>query len=405
MKAILETLQEEFRVAFLSSPHQRSYNVPESNFIKLFQGMRRIGKTHFLYQLAREVLARGVPVERLLYINFEDVRLLPFVHSMRQLIDEWFALYPENESERCYLFLDGVEKVDVWPLVLKKIHDTRNVEIFITGTSSNLIQSEIAASLQDRTLPIEILPYSYKEYLAAHQLKPRGKKAVETMITFLKEGGIPEIQTLPSFQRTEALQRVIDRVIFRDMVERHQISNVPLLRYFIHFLLKSVSYPFSVNKFYCDIKAQGFKVGKDTLHAYLKYLEEAFLLFAVPIFTDSSHKRETTPKKIYAGDTGLIAANSFHESHHILKLFENLIYLDLRRQGKTICYYQTKKREEVSFVTQDIDGEYELIQVVWDGSDPLLYERKSRALERAKQELGFTGRIITLADLAYPETS
>lgn len=135
-------------------------------------------------------------------------------------------------------------------------------------------------------------------------------------------------------------------------------------------------------------------MGKDTLYAYLTYLEDAFLVFAVPIFTESLRHMQTTPKKIYAIDNGLILANTFNLSENLGKLLENQVHLDLRREGKKIFYYHTSDGYEVDFITQDSQGKYEMIQVVWDIHDQDALERETRALRQAEQELGFSGKIL-----------
>ena len=201
---------------------------------------------------------------------------------------------------------------------------------------------------------------------------------------------------MPLNEKLETLQNYVETVIFRDVIERHQISNIPLLKCLISFLFKNVSSLFSMHKFYNDIKSQGHKVAKDTLHSYLAYLDDAFLIFTVPIFTESIRQLQTTSKKIYAIDGGLISANTFNLSDNLGKLFENQVYLDLRRQGKKIFYYKTADGYEVDFITQDLHGKYEMIQVVWDRSDSTTLEREERALRQAEKELGFPGRLIDL---------
>lgn len=171
---------------------------------------------------------------------------------------------------------------------------------------------------------------------------------------------------------------------------------MPLLKYFIQFLLKNIAAPFSINKFFNDIKSQGYKVGRDTLYAYLGHLEDAFLIFSVPIFSESLRRVQTTPKKIYAIDNGLVGANAFNLSANWGKFFENQVYLDLRRQGKDIFYYQTADGYEIDFVTRDNQGKLELIQVAWEVDDPQTLKREERALRQAEKELGIPGRIIDL---------
>ncbi|HSW86610.1 MAG TPA: ATP-binding protein, partial [Rhabdochlamydiaceae bacterium] len=296
---ILETLQEEFEtaLALTAKSVHRNYKFPEAkNVIKVAVGMRRSGKTYFLFQTIRELLSEGLPKSRVLYLNFEDDRILPIDHkAMGKMIDAWYTLYPDNHNHCCYLFLDEVQNVDGWPLVLRRILDTKNIQIYVTGSSAKLLSKEIASSLRGRSLAIEILPYSYAEYLDAHHLelplKPFGQKMLDHHRSYLLEyfriGGFPGIQSMPANEQLETLQNYVETVIFRDVIERHQIGNVALLKYFINFLLKNVSSPFSINKFYNDIKSQGHKAAKDTLYSYLSYLEDAFLIFAVPVFTES----------------------------------------------------------------------------------------------------------------------
>jgi predicted AAA+ superfamily ATPase len=406
MESVLQTLQTEFHAALSLTKEStpRAYKFPEAkNLIKVAVGMRRSGKTYFLFQTIRELLAENIPLLRILYLNFEDDRILPMDHkAMGQLIDAWYTLYPENHDQCCYLFLDEVQNVEGWALVLRRMLDTKNIQIYVTGSSAKLLSKEIATSLRGRSLSIEILPFSYLEYLTTHgwelPSKPFGQKALDYhqsyLLKYFYTGGFPGIQFLPSNEQLETLQSYVETVIFRDVIERYQISNALLMKYFIKCLLKNIAAPFSINKFHKDIKSQGYKVGKDTLYSYLNYLEDAFLIFTVPIFTESLRHMQTTPKKLYAIDNGLILANTFNLSENLGKLLENQVYLDLRREGKEIFYYQTSDGYEVDFITRDSKGKYEMIQVVWDVSDPKTLERERRALQQAEQELGISGRIV-----------
>jgi uncharacterized protein len=406
MEPILHTLQSEFHSTIASTKNStpRSYTFPAAkNLIKVAIGMRRSGKTYFLFQTIRELLSEKVDLNSILYLNFEDDRILPMDHkAMGQLIDAWYTLYPENHNRCCYLFLDEVQNVEGWALVLRRILDTKNIQIYVTGSSAKLLSKEIATSLRGRSLSIEIFPYSYLEYLSACNQeppsKPFGQKMLDYhrgyLLEYFHAGGFPGVQSISPNERLETLQNYVETVVFRDVVERHQISNVSLMKYFISFLLKNISAPFSIHKFYNDIKSQGHKTGKDTLYAYLNYLEDAFLIFTVPIFTESLRHGQNTPKKIYAIDNGLILATTFNLSENWGKLLENQVYLDLRREGKKIFYYLTSDGYEIDFITQDSQGRYEMIQVVWDMNDQKTLERETRALRQAEQELGFPGRLL-----------
>lgn len=407
MEEFLQTLQEEFHAALKKSEKcvRRHYQFPEAkNLAKVAIGMRRSGKTYFLFQTMRDFISHNqISLDRLLYLNFEDKRLLPMDQKkMGKVIDSLYTENPQLHDEKCFLFLDEVQNIEGWPLVIRRLLDTKNIEIYITGSSAKLLSKEIATSLRGRSIAMEIQPYNFPEYLSSKQIplpkKPFGRKLLDKynmhLLEFFQKGGFPGVQNLSSQERIETLQNYVDVVVFRDVVERHKISNIKLLRYFTSILLKNIASRCSIIKLYKDIQSQGYKVGKDTLYNYLEHLEDAFLVHTVPIFTESLRIAETTPKKIYGIDNGLINASTFNFSLNFGKLLENQVYLDLRRQKKEIFYYTTSEGYEVDFITRDLEGNYEMIQVVWDYSDRTTLEREERALKSAEKELGFKGKMI-----------
>lgn len=406
MEKILQILQEEFRLSLkkTASSTIRDYRFPEAkNLAKVAVGIRRCGKTYFLFQTMRDLLSQSISIERLLYLNFEDDRLFPLDQKkMGEMIDTLYTLQPDLHDQRCFLFLDEVQNVEGWPLVIRRLLDTKDMDIYITGSSAKLLSKEIATSLRGRSLAIEIQPYSFQEYLSSQDIplpsKPFGRKVLDQyrvhLLDFFQKGGFPGIQALPLHERLETLQNYVEVVVFRDVVERHKVSNIKLLKYFTSILLKNTASRFSINKFHKDVSSQGYKVGKDTLYSYLEHLEDAFLVYTVPIFSESLREVETTPKKIYSVDNGLINANTFNFSFNFGKLLENQVYLDLRRQKKEIFYYVTSEGYEIDFIARDYEGQYEMIQVVWDPTDALTLEREERALKAAEKELGIKGKII-----------
>ena len=406
MEQILQILQEEFRASLNKTAAStiRHYNFPEAKQLaKVVVGIRRSGKTYFLFQKMRELLAQNISIDCLLYLNFEDDRLLPIDQKkMGEMVDALYTLHPDLHNRHCFLFLDEVQNVEGWPLVVRRLLDTKDLDIYITGSSAKLLSKEIATSLRGRSLSMEIQPYNFQEYLSNRKIEPPstpfGNKTLDQyrshLLSFFQTGGFPGVQSLAPDERKETLQNYVEVVVFRDIVERYKISNIKLLKYFVNVLLKNAASRFSINKFYNDIASQGYKVGKDTLYSYLEHLEDAFLLFTVPLFTESLRRLETTPKKIYAIDNGLINANTFNLSLNFGKLLENQVYLDLRRQRKEIFYYVTSEGYEIDFIAKDREGSSEIIQVVWDQKDSQTLEREQRALHSAEKELGIPGKII-----------
>lgn len=406
---VLQTLLEEFRekISVFEIGIDRGSLPKIAHKIIVTIGMRRTGKTHSLMQAIKNLLKEGVSIEQILYINFEDDRLSPLTQEkLRQLLDGFYSLYPENHSKECYLFLDEIQTVEDWPLVIRRYFETKKVKIFLSGSSSKLLSKEIATSLRGRSYAVEIWPYNFHEFLQAKEIaypQTLGKinldKLTVLLRDYLKNGGFPEIVALPQPEIIEnsrkILQDYVAVVALRDITERHHITNVLPLHYLINSLLRNTACLLSANKMHGDLKSQGFEIGKSAIYAYLSYIEDAYLAFATPIFSESIRKTHSNPRKFYAVDTGL--ANSYHIgfSENIGHYFENLVYLDLRRAGHTIFYYLTQDRQEVDFCSQDRKGRWHLWQVCWNCEDVKTYTREMAALRAAEQELKITGKLIT----------
>ncbi len=406
--SILQEILEEFqeKIAQFDGSIPRDITFPNiSNKIKVAIGMRRTGKTYFLLQKIKKMLVKNPDLlTRILYLNFEDDRLLPLTASkLGGLLDEFYTLYPENHQHLCYFILDEIQNVPQWEIVVRRFFDTKKIDIFLTGSSAKLLSKEIATSLRGRSIAIEIWPFSFKEYLTAKKIplpkKTMGKISRDHLLNslnaYIKEGGFPETVNLDALDRNRILQDYVDVVIFRDIIERHKITNIGLIKYLIKTFIKQSGSLFSVNKLFNDLKSQGMSVSKMTIHDYLSYIEDAYLLFAVPLYSESIRKIHTNPRKIYTIDTGLIHAYISSSSENLGHLFENLVYIELRRRGFEVYYYLTTARYEVDFLAKSPDNKLYLYQVVWDTSDAETLQRETRALKEAESELKIKGEIIT----------
>ncbi len=375
------------------------------NKIKVAIGMRRAGKTYFLYQQILKMIDEGVGKTAILYINFEDDRLLPLdEQKLAKLVDAFYSLYPENHDKKCYLFFDEIQNVPNWPIVIRRLHDTKQAEIFLTGSSAKLLSKEIATNLRGRSLAIEIWPYSFNEFARAKNSlidrslydKRTEDKLVQLFQLYLSEGGFPEIISFDPDVKQKTLQEYLDVVIYRDIIERHHIKNPTLIKYMILSMIHNVGKPFAVHKFYHDLKSQGYEIGKDILYEYASHIEDAYLAFSIGIYDQSIRKTQTRPKKLYAIDPGMIRALTLDYENDRGRLFENVVYLDLKRLDCEIGYYVTSEGYEVDFVAQMPRGRKKLFQVAWDMRDVNTREREERALRAAMKELQAEGEIITL---------
>lgn len=375
------------------------------NKIKVAIGMRRSGKTYFLYQQILNMLDENVSKTAVLYINFEDDRLFPLnERKLAQLVEAFYSLYPENHDRKCYLFFDEIQNVNNWPLVIRRLHDTKNVEIFLTGASAKLLSKEIATSLRGRSLAVEIWPYSFNEWMRAKKIaidcslydKKTQDRLTHAFHRYLSDGGFPETLLYDPDCKQKTLQEYLDVVIYRDMIERHNIKNPTVIKYMILSMIRNVGKPFSVNKLYNDLKSQGYKIGKDILYEYADYIEDAYLAFSVACYHKSIRKIETKPKKLYAIDPGMIRALSLDYENDLGRLFENVVFLELKRLGCKIHYYSTLGGYEIDFLVQTLRGGQKLFQVAWNMHETETLERENRALQAGMEELKIDGAIITL---------
>jgi len=411
MKKVIAQLIDDFHERKLPDPVPRNKEFPQvEGKADVVIGMRRTGKTWFCYQKIKELIASGIKKEQVLYLNFEDDRLLEFkLNHFQEILDVYFGKYPENRKARSYFFFDEIQRIDLWETFIRRLIDTENIQVFITGSSSKLLGSEIATSLRGRSLSIEIFPFSFAEYLKFHELFPdRPRTFGATTVSLLRKavtdylecGGFPEIQKLDRALRVEVLQGYIDSVLLKDIIERHKISNIQVLKHLVRQIMNSPGGPFSVNKFFNTMKSMSIKCTKNSLYEYLDHLTDAFLFYRVPIYSRSEKSRMINPAKIYTIDTGLLNAMTFRHSYHYGQLLETMVFLQLRREGYEVEYVHTKDGHEVDFHARNpISGETDLIQVCWEMSDKKTFERELQGLRSAMDEWSLSsGTIVTWDD-------
>lgn len=373
-------------------------------------GMRRSGKTYFCYQKMHEILAAGTPREQILYLNFEDDRLLDFkVNDFQTILDVYFSKYPQHRDVTCHFFFDEIQRIEQWEMFIRRLLDTEDIQVYLTGSSSKLLSTEISTSLRGRSMAVEIFPFSFKEFLKGNGLfdDPPEKFSAKTVSAlhkaikdYLDIGGFPEIQGLDINLRIEILQGYIDSVLFRDIIERHRVSNVIVLKHIVRHIMNSPSGKFSINKFYNTLKSMSVKCTKNDLYGYLDFLIDAFLFYRIPIHSRSEKARMINPTKIYTIDTGLLNAMTFRSSKDYGPLLENITFMHLRRNGYETEYVTTKDGYETDFFARNkISGEEKLIQVCWDMSDKQTFARELRGLKSAMKEFSIpSGTIVTWDD-------
>jgi len=405
-KRIVREIIRDFHIKDLPpfTKRLKDFSLPEGKIRSLI-GARRSGKTYVFFQLINELIESGIAKERILYINFEDERLTPLSASdLSVLYETYFELYPELKQKKIYLFFDEIQNIPQWDKFIRRVHDNENAQINITGSSSRLLSKELATALRGRTLANEIFPFNFEETLHFRNIEvdktsSRGKAfIVNAFEEYRYWGGFPEILKMENVFKIRILQDYLNLVLYRDLIERHEIRNHALLKYLLKFLLANNANPFSVNKFYLDVRSQGFKSSKDSIFNYLNYLEDAFWFSYVSLYSESLRKRQVNYKKIYALDNGLVSATRSSILLNSGRLLESLVYQQLRRlyDAGSIFYYKTLKNEEVDFLVIQNNECKALIQVAETLTGSETRQRELNALYRAMDELNLnTGLIIT----------
>jgi predicted AAA+ superfamily ATPase len=358
-------------------------------------GVRRGGKTSFLAQCRADRLAAGRAREGQLLLSLEDERLTGLtVAGLGWLVDEHARQFPGlREAGEMALYLDEVQTVPGWEGLVRRQMDRGGVELFVSGSSARLLSREVATSLRGRAMEVLVHPFSFREALRHVGVEPAApverlagpdRAALDQHLRrFLADGGFPEAQGATPRDRAALLGGYVDVVVLRDVIERHAVSNPLALRWIERQLLAHPGGSFSVKKHYDTLRSQGMAVGKDTLHAYLAHLEDAFLVRTVAMHSASERQRMVNPRKAYPVDPGLIGLFERSGRTHHGRALETAILLELERRGYEVAYVRTPDGYEVDFIAHRAGDAPLLIQACLESEGDDTWERELRALTAA----------------------
>lgn len=379
-------------------------------------GVRRAGKTMFLHQLRREREDRGVARERLPYINFEDEQLVWLAaKDLHLVIEEYYRHYPALRGQETVTWcFDEIQVVPGWERFVRRLLDSEQVEVFVSGSSAALLSRELATAMRGRAWEVVIHPFSFEEYLRHHGrpvpeqpsfLPAPERSALErTFLEYLTAGGFPEAQGLDAATRRRLLGDYVDVAMLRDVIERHRVSNIAGLRWLVRHLLGNAAGLFSAEKFYAALRSQGLAISKDTVHQLLGYLEDCFLVRTVWMEAASERQRMVNPRKAYPVDPGLIPIFDRTGRANLGHALETAVLVELERRQLEVSYFRTPEGREVDFLARDAEGGAELIQVCAEARDAATAGRELRALEEAGRLYPqATLRLLTLTRDAQPE--
>jgi len=349
-------------------------------------GVRRSGKTFLFFHTIQRLLAQGVGRSRLIYLNFEDDRLQPLRAEDLDLVLRCHReLFPDTIGQRCYLFLDEVQSAPGWERWVRRLHDTEDVEVFVTGSSSQLLMRDLSTALRGRSVTLEVFPLSFAEALDFRNIvwqksDPDSESVVRGALgQYLRWGGFPEVVLADEAMRPLILGEYASLMLYRDVVERYGVRNETLIRELLRFAFRNTASLVNVSKLHRDFASLGFSVSKNTLHEYLGYLQDSYLVFLLPKQERSLRKQAHNPKKMHVIDPGLVAAFQGDPDRDLGHRLETTVFLHLRRQGRTLYYFANGGEVDLCD-----EGGKAFWNVCWSLTDPETVGREQRAMALGK---------------------
>ena len=390
-----------FRESFVRSKYEDEVaHKASTDEIIFLKGVRRSGKSTILLNYIEKLSKSGIPKEDILFVNLEDPR---FASNLSlELLEEIKKtyIYYINPKNKPYIFLDEVQNIDGFEKWLLKEYELRTAHLFATGSNSKLLSKEIGSSLSGRYLDIQVLPLSFKEYLAFNQItieKPYDliSKYIEVerhFEEFMLYGGFPKVVLTDDRVLKEAeLKSYFDSILLRDIVARYKLENFRILEQLSILLLSSISNLVSITK----VKNR-LGVSHDLASRYMEYLENTYMIHYVPLFDWSLQKQFVNPKKIYSIDTGLSKRVSFEVGKRTGDMLENIVYLELRRRYSEIYYFKTSQGYEVDFLIKEYKDITHLVQVSQTLVNEKTKKRELRSLVKASDELAHSENVALL---------
>lgn len=376
-------------------------------------GVRRGGKTSFLQRRMADRLAGGLPRESQLLLGLEDERLVGMTAAdLGWLLEEHERQLPGLRQSGLSVYLDEVQLVSGWEVLVRRLMDTGGVEVFVSGSSAKLLSREVATSLQGRAMEVLVHPFSFRETLrhagqephdAWDRMSPSERAGLDAALrSYLEVGGFPEAQQTERRDRLALLKGYVDIMVLRDVIERHGVSNTQALRWLQRHLLSTPGGGFSVKKLYDSLRSQGVPVAKDTLYEYLDHLQDAFLVRTVGMHSTSERQRMANPRKAYPVDSGLIPLYTRAGREQQGRALETAILLELERRAYSVDWMRTREGWEVDFFAERAGDPPLLVQVSMETEADQTWEREVRSLESASRAFPEATALLVTLDSSPP---
>ncbi len=351
---LLKQIMIDQKEMYLNNPIvHRDYNL-EDNVNYCFVGIRRTGKSYMMYQQIKNLMDKGVSINHIVYVNFEDERLLELNADELNSILE-IGLEIAGSDIKPYLFFDEIQNIYGWEKFVRRLADTK-YRINITGSNSKMLSSEIASTLGGRFMIVKIFPYSFQEYINAGNITIDHTNVISTKDRavimnlynqYVEFGAFPELVDIRN--KRDYLNSIYQTIYLGDIITRNKITNDFAIRLILKKVAESIMKPLSYNRLVNILKSTGAAIGKQTVINYMGFIVESYILFTIQNYAAKLVEKETAPK-YYFMDTGLLGL--FLIDGKTAQL-ENLVAIELiRRYGNENVFY-FEKNVEIDFYIPD----------------------------------------------------
>ena len=400
IKSLIAIKQREIPVVY----NPREIEIPiDSKKIITIVGVRRCGKSTLMELCVDRLLRSGISPRQIAWVGFDDERFDQMKTSdFNSILEAYMEMFPDIPIKDVYFFFDEIQRIEGWELFVMRLSKHYSKHIFISGSNADMLSEELNTALRGWPLEYKEYPLSFKEYCQFKGIPTDSYLEKDLALlrssfdAYVHEGGYPEVVLEPSrVMKDKLLQGYFNAMIFRDLIDRYELSNPERVKYMIKRLMAGMTKPASVNAIYNDMRSQGRKVTKDDLYDIADKTGSIFLLYKVTKF-DLSFKKETGAlPKYYCVDNGLRQSVLLPGKDDSGILFENSVFLQLLRtlpDGQKICYYLGDK--ECDFVIQTDTSVKQLIQVCWDMKDK---DTRERELNGIREAASLTGcKVLTI---------
>lgn len=376
------------------------------NMVSTVIGARRAGKSFRVLQVAEELIAQNVlkSIHQVCIMDFDNPVLSNMKAPELKLIQNTFLkLNPEIEVNTDLLFImDEIHKIPGWEEYVIDLSRNPNWKVVVTGSSSKLLKHDIATELRGKAISSTIYPLSFSEFLKFKNLKYRPmstKGQAETRRLFdeyLRWGAFPAIPNVEEYTKEALLREYFDTMILKDIIQRYDISKPRQCIFLYNYLLSNISKAHTLQSAFRYLKQSGFNTSRDTVREYINWAEDSWLLFIVPIYSDSIKEQDRNYKKIYAIDWALANKNSIVWDGSYSQALENMVFIHLYRNWHRVHYYLTrKKRKEVDFIAVDSSGHPIMaVQVCMDISQVETLKRELESIVTTARYFGIKENLI-----------